>query len=191
MTNSAAKYQSTVNSSQFPQGESIPSIFSPVGRQLEAVSKSSVVDRFFRNKFIELFQKLEGGCVHLVDSLGTIRLGSCDAQLQCTLVIHDLNSYTQVALSGSNGSAEAYLNGLWSVDDLSKLIRIFVKNRLVLNQMESGLARFAQLSFRLWNKFRRNTRRGSKKNIAAHYDLGNPFFSSISRSADDVFVRVI
>ncbi|MFT7528837.1 MAG: hypothetical protein ACI9LY_004003, partial [Arenicella sp.] len=49
MTNSAAKYQITVNSSQFPQGESIPSIFSPVGHQLEAASKNSVVDRFFRN----------------------------------------------------------------------------------------------------------------------------------------------
>jgi cyclopropane-fatty-acyl-phospholipid synthase len=176
MTNSAAKYQITVNSSQFPQGESIPSIFSPVGHQLEAASKNSVVDRFFRNKFIALFQKLEGGYIHLIDPVGTTSVGNSDAKLQCTLVIHDLSSYTQVALSGSNGSAEAYLNGLWSADDLSKLIRIFVKNRLVLNQMESGLARFAQSSFRLWNKLRRNTRRGSKKNIATHYDLGNPFF---------------
>lgn len=176
MTNSAAKYQITVNSSQFPQGESLPSIFSAAGDELETVSKNSIVDRFFRNKVIELFQKIEGGCIHLVDSVGITSLGSCDAQLQCTLLVHDLSSYTQVALNGVTGSAEAYLKGLWSGDDLSKLIRIFVKNRLVLEQMESGLARFAQSSFRLWYKLRRNTRSGSKKNIATHYDLGNPFF---------------
>jgi len=165
-----------VNASQFSEPESIPSIFSTVGQQLQSASQGSVVDRFFRRKFIELFQKLEGGCIHLVDAFGTTPVGNSEAKLQCTLVIHDLSSYTQIALSGSNGSAQAYINGLWSADDLSKLIRIFVKNRSVLNQMESGLAKLAQFSFRLWNKFTRNTKSGSKKNIAAHYDLGNPFF---------------
>ncbi len=165
-----------VNASQFSEPESIPSIFSTVGQQLQSASQGSLVDRFFRRKFIELFQKLEGGCIHLVDAFGTTAVGNTEAKLQCTLVIHDLSSYTQIALSGSNGSAQAYINGLWSADDLSKLIRIFVRNRSVLNQMESGLAKLAQFSFRLWNKFTRNTKSGSKKNIAAHYDLGNPFF---------------
>jgi len=124
--------QIIVNASQFSEPESIPSIFSTVGQQLQAVQKSSLVDRFFRTKFIELFQKLEGGCIHVVDALGTTPVGKIDAKLQCTLMIHDLSSYTQIALSGSNGSAQAYINGLWSADDLSKLIRIFVKNRTVL-----------------------------------------------------------
>ena len=168
--------QVIVNASQFSNPESIPSIFSTVGQTLHAVQKSSIVDRFFRKKFIQLFQSLEGGCIHVVDSLGTSSVGNIDAKLQCTLVIHDLSSYRLIALSGSNGSAQAYINGLWSSDDLSKLIRIFVKNRAVLNQMESGVAKLAQFSLRLWNKFTRNTKSGSKKNIAAHYDLGNPFF---------------
>jgi len=63
------------------------------------------------------------------------------------------------------------------VDNLSHLIRIFVSNRVILEQMESGLASFAQLVLRTWHGLaRRNTRSGSKKNIAAHYDLGNDFF---------------
>jgi len=176
MNKSLPSNQIIVNASQFSEPESIPSIFSTVDEQLQAISKSSMVDRFFRKKFIELFQKLEGGCIYVVDSFGTTPVGDPNAKLQCSLVIHDLNSYTQIALSGSNGSAQAYINGLWSADDLSKLVRIFVKNRAVLNQMESGLAKLAQFSFRLWNKFTRNTKDGSKKNIAAHYDLGNPFF---------------
>ncbi len=168
--------QLIINASQFSEPESIPSIFSTVEQQLKAASKTSVIDAFFRKKFIELFKKLEGGCIHLIDSVGSTHLGNPDAKLQCTLVIHDLSSYTLIALSGSNGSAQAYINGLWSTDDLSKLIRIFVRDRAVLNEMESGLAKFAQFSFRLWNKFTRNTKAGSKKNIAAHYDLGNSFF---------------
>lgn len=176
MNNSVPSNQIIVNASQFSDPESIPSIFSTVGQQLQTVSNGSMVDRFFRTKFIELFQKLDGGCIHLIDSFGTTSVGNPDAELHCYLVIHDLSSYTQIALSGSNGSAQAYIDGLWSADDLSKLIRIFVKNRSVLNQMESGLAKLAQMSFRLWNKFKRNTISGSKKNIAAHYDLGNQFF---------------
>jgi cyclopropane-fatty-acyl-phospholipid synthase len=165
-----------INASQFSDPESIPSIFSTVGEKCQEASQVSVMDTFFRKKFIELFSKLEGGCIHVVDSLGSTSVGNIEAELQCTLKIHDLRSYTLIALSGSNGSAQAYIDGLWSTDDLSKLIRIFVRNRAVLNEMESGLAKFAQLSFRLWNKFTRNTKSGSKKNIAAHYDLGNPFF---------------
>ncbi len=165
-----------VNASHFSEPESIPSIFSTVEEQLKAASNTGVIDGFFRKKFIELFQKLEFGCIHLIDPLGKTTVGNPNAKLQCTLAIHDLNSYTIIALSGSNGAAQAYIDGLWTADDLSKLIRIFVSNRSVLNEMESGLAKLAQYSFRLWNKLKRNTLKGSKKNIAAHYDLGNPFF---------------
>jgi len=168
--------QTIVNASQFIKPDSLPSIFSKIDQKPKEVSEISKIDNFFRTKFIELFQKLEGGCISLVDSLGTVSVGDPEAKLKCTLVINDLSTYRLIALSGSNGSAQAYINGLWSVDDLSKLIRIFVSNRVVLNQMESGMAKFAQLAYRIWNAFTRNTKSGSKKNIAAHYDLGNSFF---------------
>jgi len=73
-------------------------------------------------------------------------------------------------------SAQAYIDGLWTTDNLSELIRIFVRNREVLMTMESGLAKCAQFIYRRWHARNRNTRRGSKRNIAAHYDLGNEFF---------------
>ncbi len=168
--------QTQLNASQFPEPERIPSIFAETLQTLTQSHEGSAIDRFFRNKYIGLFQKLEGGCIHIVDSLGTATVGDPKAPLQCTITMHKLNSYTLVALGGSNGSARGYIDGLWSVDDLSQLIRIFVSNRVVLNEMESGLARLAQYSLRVWNRFRRNTKQGSRRNIAAHYDLGNDFF---------------
>ena len=64
------------------------------------------------------------------------------------------------------------------VDDPVALVRIFVRNRDVLDRMESGLARLGGLLFKAWHAFRRNTRVGSKKNIEAHYDLGNALFKT-------------
>lgn len=171
------KTQSRLNARHFDEPELIPSIFARQDNALSTTNEARFIDRFFRRKYIELFSKLEGGCITVIDPLGKTRLGNPDAKLQCTLTMLDLRSYTKVALAGSNGSAQAYIEGLWTVDNLSHLIRIFVSNRVVLERMESGLARLAQYLLRGWHQvIRRNTRSGSKRNIAAHYDLGNDFF---------------
>ena len=81
-----------------------------------------------------------------------------------------------MALGGSVGTAEAYMDGGWESDDLTTLVRIMVRNRDVLDGMEGGLARLATSALRLWHSRRRNTKDGSRRNIAAHYDLGNEFF---------------
>jgi len=139
--------------------------------------KARLIDRFFRRKYIELFKCLEGGHITLIDPLGSTTLGEPNANLHCTLTILDLRSYTKVALGGSNGSAQAYIDGLWSIDNLSHLIRIFVSNRVILERLESGVANSVRMLLLNWqNMLKRNTRSGSKRNIAAHYDLGNDFF---------------
>jgi cyclopropane-fatty-acyl-phospholipid synthase len=66
--------------------------------------------------------------------------------------------------------------GDWSCDDLTTLVRIFALNRAVLNGLEKGLARLGMSLFRVIHTLRRNTRHGSRTNIAAHYDLGNEFY---------------
>jgi cyclopropane-fatty-acyl-phospholipid synthase len=62
-------------------------------------------------------------------------------------------------------------------DDLVALVRLLVRNRDLLDGMEGGPARVGGWLLKGWNRLRRNTREGSRRNIAAHYDLGNPFFS--------------
>ena len=79
-------------------------------------------------------------------------------------------------MNGSVGAAEAYMDGLWDCDDLVALVRILVRNRDRLDAMERGPARVGGAVMRAWASLRRNTHAGSRRNIAAHYDLGNDFF---------------
>ena len=84
--------------------------------------------------------------------------------------------YRALAGNGSVGAAEAFMHGDWDCDDLVGLVQLLVRNRDLLDAMERGPARLGGLAMRGWNALRRNTRDGARRNIAAHYDLGNPFF---------------
>ncbi len=168
-----------INASQFKSIESLPSMFAHTlanAPAFAADSANSMVANFFRSKFIKMLGSLEHGRITLTDPLGTTVFGDEHSDLCCRIHIADLKSYTSIALSGVNGSAQAYIDGLWVTDNLSELIRIFVRNRDVLTRLDSGLTRFAQFIYRRWHARNRNTKKGSKRNIAAHYDLGNEFF---------------
>ena len=80
------------------------------------------------------------------------------------------------ALNGSVGAGEAYMDGHWDCDDLVALVRILVRNRDRLDALERGPARLGGAIMRGWHSLMRNTRAGSRRNIAAHYDLGNDLF---------------
>lgn len=92
------------------------------------------------------------------------------------LHVKDPRFFRAVAFGGALGAADAYVNGWWESDDLVALVRILVRNRAALEGLERGLARLAKPVRALAHALRRNTRRGSRHNIAAHYDLGNEFF---------------
>jgi cyclopropane-fatty-acyl-phospholipid synthase len=84
--------------------------------------------------------------------------------------------YRDIAFGGSIGAAEAYIQGYWACDELGDLLRILIRNRDVLETMDSGLGRLGVPLQKLLHALNRNTRAGSRKNIAAHYDLGNDFY---------------
>jgi cyclopropane-fatty-acyl-phospholipid synthase len=88
-----------------------------------------------------------------------------------------MSFYRQVALGGSIGAAESYMDQDWQADDLCRVIQILVRNRDLLDSMEGGLATLANQLLKLWHFANRNSQRGSRKNIAAHYDLGNDLFA--------------
>jgi cyclopropane-fatty-acyl-phospholipid synthase len=94
-----------------------------------------------------------------------------------TVVVHDPRFYRAVVLGGHLGAVEAYLDKWWETDDLTALVQLMVKNREVLDSLETGWAFIVQPVRRLWHALRRNSRTGSRRNIAAHYDLGNEFFA--------------
>jgi cyclopropane-fatty-acyl-phospholipid synthase len=90
-------------------------------------------------------------------------------------VVHP-SVYLDVAFGGSPGSGEAYMKGSWQCSDLLGLVRIFLRNRDVLDSMDYGLTRLKAPLHKVLHSFSRNTRNGSRKNISAHYDIGNDLF---------------
>ena len=129
-----------------------------------------------------VYQRLAGlthGQVTLVDGADHRRFGQRSARcpLSVTLHVHDPRFYSDIAFGGSIGAGEAYMQGYWSVNDLSALVRILLQNREVLDGMETGLARLTAPLQKALHWLNRNTRDGRQRNIAAHYDLGNDFFA--------------
>lgn len=134
----------------------------------------------WRRRMIALLDDLHGGAIALHDAHGTTLLGHADGDdpLRLSLHVHDQAFYRRVALGGSVGAGEAYIDAQWDCDDLVALVRLLVRNRERLDAMETGVARFAGWLLRGWDALRPNTRGGSRRNIAAHYDLGNDLFET-------------
>ena len=95
-----------------------------------------------------------------------------------SVTVTDPAFYRSLAFGGHIGAAESYVRGEWTVDDLTALVRIFASNRDVLDGLETGWARVSQPFLAAFRFLNRNTRRGSARNIRAHYDLDNDFFST-------------
>lgn len=119
--------------------------------------------------------KIECGQLTIVDQIDRQVFGKRD-ELSATITVSDSRFYRAVAFGGALGAAEAYMQGYWNCDDLTKVVRILVRNRDVLEQMDRGFARVTAPFVRIFHWINRNSRSGSRRNIAAHYDLGNDFF---------------
>ncbi len=148
------------------------------GARSTVESARSDVQGFHRKHVLALIDALTGCRVTVVEGDRHFHLGQPrnEHDLACTVVVKDEEFWRAVVTGGSVAVGETFMNGLWEVDDPVALVRIFVRNRDVLDRMETGLARLGGLLFKAWHAFRRNTKIGSKKNIEAHYDLGNALF---------------
>lgn len=151
-----------------PAISSISSVLSsPVSGFLDRVARKLVFDRL---------RCLSAGQVAWVDGSERLTFGSSGG-LEVAVHVNDARVYSHIAFGGSIGAAESFMRGWWDCDDLTSLVRIFLRNRKVLNNLEAGVARLAMALHRRVHSFRKNTKDGSLQNISAHYDLGNEFYS--------------
>jgi cyclopropane-fatty-acyl-phospholipid synthase len=97
--------------------------------------------------------------------------------LKANISVHHSQFYGRILFGGSIGAAEAYMEGLWSADDLTMVMRILALNQKAFADMEKGLARLTAPLYKLYHSARKNTKLGSRQNILAHYDLGNDFYA--------------
>lgn len=135
----------------------------------------SAFDRLARRVVTKQLAGLQRGEIRLSDADGSLSLGQ-PADLQATLRVHRPSFFRSAILGGTLSVAESYLRGDWDCDELTSLFRIFVRNQDSANRLDGGLARLASFGHRLFHWWHSNTRAGSRRNIAAHYDLGNDFY---------------
>ena len=146
------------------------------------VSKTSLstthnlTSALLRRGVLRQLSQLKSGHLVITENGERLIFGDSGAGLVGEVQIHDTSVWGMIASNGSIGAGEAFIHGYWSSPDLTKVIRVLVSNMDVLDAMEGGLARLGRPLIRGLHWINRNTRKGSQKNIAAHYDLGNEMF---------------
>lgn len=145
---------------------------------LESSNKPTGLDALARRVVRARLESLRNGQIVVSENGRHETYGDVTSNLPLTvqLTIHDPRFYSDIAFGGAVGAGESYIHGRWSCDELTALVRILVKNRDVLLDMDSGTARLTRPLQKMFHWYNRNTRNGSRRNIAAHYDLGNDFY---------------
>ena len=134
------------------------------------------VDRACRSAVLKRFGEFGGGRLTVRDADGEWSLGS-PGRIEARVDAHAAGFWRMLATGGSVGAGEAYVAGLWDSPDLVDVIRLVAANRRIMDRMEAGGARAYGWLLRGLNMLARNTLGGARRNIAAHYDLGNDFFA--------------
>ena len=141
-----------------------------------AFPPSGILHKIARNLVLKALSAVRQGRIILVDCDQRREFGDPDARLSATVRVTHPDFYRRVAFGGTIAAGEAYIDGLWNCSDLTSLIRVMVRNQEAQQKLEGSLARIAGPLRRLLHRLNDNTRSGSRKNIAAHYDLGNDFY---------------
>jgi cyclopropane-fatty-acyl-phospholipid synthase len=131
-----------------------------------------------KEAFFKVLSRISIGGLVVHDGAETFDFGSSEVGSgQCAEVtIHSPLAYRQMLIGGSIGAGEAYMQGHWSSTDLVALVRLFSANMAVLDSMDDGKSWLKSIPLRIVHALNSNSLRGSRRNISAHYDLGNEFF---------------
>ncbi len=129
------------------------------------------------DRFIKQLDRLEFGTLELRVSDRSYRLNGEHPGPAGVIEIHKLNPLLRrLVFNGDLGLAEAYINAEWETPNLSDLLLLLVRNQHRLTST-AGMSGIARLAMRWYHWSRRNTHKGSARNIMAHYDLGNAFYA--------------
>ncbi len=145
----------------------------------EAGEGPTALQRLGRRLFLARLERLARGELTLVENGERRTFGRRDADcdLRATIEVLHPQTYADTAFGGTVGGAEAFMQGHWRTDDLTSLVRLFIVNRDVMESVEGGAALASAPLRRALHWLNRNSRDGSRRNISAHYDLGNDLFA--------------
>jgi len=122
-------------------------------------------------------ESMDKGLLQIVDDNHIFQFGDPTlSKLKTTITIRDPLFYSSLAFGGSVGVGEAYVRGDWDCNDLTTLMRLLLINRDVLDDVDQGASSISAIMNKAFHWLNKNTRDGSRRNISAHYDIGNDLF---------------
>ena len=150
--------------------------------QIEGVrvlKEANWLDKRCRSLVMGVFAKFSYGQLEVVE--GHIHSyfpeNVTDSSINGKIHIHDISVYRDFVKGGSIGAAEAFIEGKWSSPNLTNVIRIFAKAQQQTDSLEANKSWSSKLKNTVSHWQNRNTQSGSKRNILAHYDLGNELYT--------------
>jgi cyclopropane-fatty-acyl-phospholipid synthase len=133
--------------------------------------------QFAKITLFKLLNRLQTGHLTLIEGDSTYTFGESSSTLHAQVMIHDPTVYSRILVGGGSLAAgETYVEGLWDTPDITKVVQLLIRNREVLDELDHGFSFLSQWGHRIAHTLRPNSKRGSKQNIVAHYDLGNDFY---------------
>ena len=136
----------------------------------------NILHRIARSLVFRQLKKIDTGYISIQEGNKKFSFGK-KGNLSAHITVHDPRFYGALAFGGSIGVSEAFMQKFWSVNDLTKLIRIMAINQNAMDQLESLFNVFLKPILKCLHYLNQNSVKGSRINISKHYDLGNDFFS--------------
>ena len=147
-------------------------------------SAGTTTDKWVRSLVHRHLSSMRRGSLVLQERGDTVNFGAdkdaaptatTGGDIQAVIVVNDPAVYKSIALNGVVGAAEAYMDGYWTSPDLVSVIRFFVSNISELKTMDNERSVPNKIALSLLERITRNSVSKARKNISAHYDLGNDF----------------
>ncbi|WP_417877095.1 class I SAM-dependent methyltransferase [Vibrio sp.] len=142
-----------------------------------------------RRVIVQCLKKMEFGCLTLIESFNSETTqrserfsapdGSYNGQpVVATIEVKHPGLYSRILRGGSIAAGEAYMDGWWDSPDLTALMKLMAINMRALDQIEQQGSWITKLFYKVSHWANRNSQENSRKNIHAHYDLGNALYES-------------
>ncbi|WP_434068882.1 class I SAM-dependent methyltransferase [Vibrio campbellii] len=152
-------------------------------RELTATQKAA------RGVLFQCLQKMEIGCLTVIESFKTEtterseRFSTPNGEyngepVAATIEVKHPGFYSRILQGGSIAAGEAYMDGWWDSPDLTALMKLMALNMRALDKLEEQGSWLTKLLYKLSHWSNRNSQENSRKNIHAHYDLGNNLYEA-------------
>jgi len=137
------------------------------------------LDKSCRSIVHSVFEKITYGQLEVVEGSEHFLFSQSksEASIKGKIHIHDISIYRDFVRGGSIGVAQAYIDGKWSSPDLTSVIRIFAKAQQQTDELDKKKSWINTIKNSVFHWKNRNSQSGSKRNILAHYDLGNELYT--------------